>query len=162
MAHFEGYISVTGLVFREIFLYLRNCISKPCRCHTTPLCRRLYANHIGLKMMTGLPATEIIKFNTCTDSISVPHILRNSGFNTASPERRKARRHYFDTFEWQAFQEDSSFSQKGEPYPLMRFLQEELLPPLHSPPLLPVLGLNTFRWGISLHCFPRSVRSRIL
>jgi len=56
-------------------------------------------------------------------------------------------------------QEDSSFSQKGEPYPLMRFLQEELLPPLHSPPLLPVLGLNTFRWGISLHCFPRSVRS---
>ncbi|MDP8306356.1 MAG: CHAD domain-containing protein [Candidatus Chlorobium antarcticum] len=54
-------------------------------------------------MMTGLPATEIIKFNTCTDSISVPHILRNSGFNTASPERRKARRHYFDTFEWQAF-----------------------------------------------------------
>ncbi|MWV54515.1 CHAD domain-containing protein [Chlorobium phaeovibrioides] len=72
-----------------------------------------YAITNGRERMPELPETTVIKFNPDSVAISVPHILENTRYSLSFPERKKTSRHYFDTFDWQAFSSGLTVQSEG-------------------------------------------------
>ncbi len=82
-----------------------------------------YAITNGRERMPELPETTVIKFNPDSVAISVPHILENTRYSLSFPERKKTSRHYFDTFDWQAFSSGLTVQSEGRTVSIRKFPQ---------------------------------------